>query len=268
VKLQLKDTFTLEMFCMELTEKEYWEKFWGSFIVPNKVDLTFSNDLNIAKILDKFLVADSKKKAFEVGCAPGKWLIYLSEKYNYSVDGCEYIEAASKKTIENLKVCGVQGFTIFTGDFLKKDFDTKYDVVISLGFIEHFEDANSVCKKHADLLKKNGLLIIGIPKLTGLNYYVAKQIDKSIDDKLIPNHNLSIMNLNYFEDIGSITNCKNIFVGTVGGFEPALYDTSKSQLWFKIAFHSMKLILNKKILRKFNDRFCSSYIMGVYQKND
>jgi 2-polyprenyl-3-methyl-5-hydroxy-6-metoxy-1,4-benzoquinol methylase len=253
---------------MELTEKEYWEKFWDSVSVPAKVDLTFSNDFNIANILDKFLVADSKKKAFEVGCAPGKWLIYLSERFNYSVDGCEYIEIASKKTTENLKVCGVNGFNIFTGDFLKMDFDTKYDVVISLGFIEHFEDASSVCKKHAKLLKKDGLLIIGVPKLTGLNYYIAKQVDKSITDKLIPNHNLSTMNLDFFEGIGNITNCKNLFVGTVGGFEPALFDTSKSPIWFKIMFHSISLILNNRLLKSINDRCCSSYIMGVYQKND
>jgi SAM-dependent methyltransferase len=253
---------------MELTEKEYWEKFWDSVSVLTKVDLTFSNDSNIASIFDKFLVADSNKKAFEVGCAPGKWLIYLSERFNYSVDGCEYIDAASKKTIENLHVCGVKGFNIFTGDFLQMDFDTKYDVVISLGFIEHFEDASLVCKKHAKLLNKGGLLIIGVPKLTGLNYYVAKQVDKSITDKLIPNHNLNIMNLGFFEGIGCITNCKNLFVGTVGGFEPALFETSKSPIWFKVAFHSISLILNNRFLKRINNRCCSSYIMGVYQKND
>ncbi|KKH95133.1 hypothetical protein EO95_00780 [Methanosarcina sp. 1.H.T.1A.1] len=253
---------------MELTEKEYWVKFWDSVIVPNKVDLTFSNDANIVTILNKFLVADNTKRAFEVGCAPGKWLIYLSENYNYSVDGCEYIEAASKKTMENLKICGVDGFNIYTGDFLKMDFDTKYDVVISLGFIEHFEDTDSVCKKHADLLKEGGLLIIGVPKLTGLNYYIAKQVDKSVNDKLTPNHNLGIMNLVYFERLGSITNCENLFVSTVGGFEPALFDTSKSPLWFKISFHIIKLILNNKLFRKINNQYCSSYIMGVYQKSD
>lgn len=253
---------------MELTEKEYWVKFWDSVIVPNKVDLTFSNDANIATILNKFLVADNKKRAFEVGCAPGKWLIYLSENYNYSVDGCEYIEAASKKTIENLKICGVTGFNIYTGDFLKMDFDTKYDVVISLGFIEHFEDTDSVCKRHADLLKKGGLLIIGVPKLTGLNYYIAKQVDKSVNDKLIPNHNLGIMNLEYFERLGSITNCENLFVSTVGGFEPALFDTSKSPMWFKISFHIIKSILNNRLFRRISNQYCSSYIMGVYRKSD
>jgi len=253
---------------MELTEKQFWDDFWSNVVIPTKVDLNFTNDFNIAMVLDNFLSKDEEKNAFEVGCAPGKWLIYLSENYNYSVDGCEYIEAASKRTIENLEMCGVSEFNIYTGDFLKMDFDKKYDVIISLGFIEHFDDADSVCKKHAHLLRDDGLLVIGIPKLTGLNYYIAKQIDKSLDNKLIPNHNLSIMNIEYFERIGHIINCKNLFVDTVGGFEPALFDISKSPIWFKIAFHITKLILNNRFFRRINHHYYSSYIMGVYQKRD
>jgi cyclopropane fatty-acyl-phospholipid synthase-like methyltransferase len=201
---------------MELTEKQYWEAFWDSVAVPNKVNLNFSNDANIATILNRFLTTDIQKRAFEVGCAPGKWLIYLSENFNYSVDGCEYIEAASKKTRENLDVCGITGYNIYTGDFLSMGIEKKYDVVISLGFIEHFNDADSVCKRHADLLKENGILILGIPKLTGLNYYIAKQVDKYLDDKLIPNHNLSIMNLDYFKRLGTVIGCQNLFVDTMG----------------------------------------------------
>ena len=90
---------------MELTEKQFWDNFWNNVVTPNKVNLDFSNDSNIAMVLGGFLHKNRGKRAFEVGCAPGKWLIYLSENYNYSVDGCEYIEAASKKTMENLKIC-------------------------------------------------------------------------------------------------------------------------------------------------------------------
>jgi hypothetical protein len=76
------------------------------------------------------------------------------------------------------------------------------------------------------------------------------------------------MNLKYFERIGSITNCTNLFVGTVGGFEPALFNISKSPIWFKIAFHTVNYIINNRFLRRINDRYCSSYIMGVYRKSD
>lgn len=252
---------------MELTEKQYWEAFWDSVVVPNKVNLNFSNDANIATILNRFLIKDSQKRAFEVGCAPGKWLIYLSENFNYSVDGCEYIEAASKKTRENLDICGITGYNIYSGDFLNMELDKKYDVVISLGFIEHFNDAASVCKRHADLLKEHGILIFGIPKLTGLNYYLAKQVDKSLDDKLIPNHNLSIMNLDYFKKLGTVIGCQNLFVDTVGGFEPAMFNITKSPMWFKILFHTTKFVFNNRFFRKINHPYYSSYIMGVYQKS-
>jgi cyclopropane fatty-acyl-phospholipid synthase-like methyltransferase len=253
---------------MELTEKQYWEAFWDRVVLPSKVNLDFSNDANIATILNKFLTINSEKRAFEVGCAPGKWLIYLAENFNYSVDGCEYIEAASKKTRENLNICGITEYNIYTGDFLEIEFENKYDVVISLGFIEHFVDSDSVCKKHASLLKENGILVIGVPKLTGLNYYLAKQVDKSIDDKLIPNHNLDIMNLEHFKKMGNVIGCDNMFVDVIGGFEPALFDISKSPIWFKIVFHIINLIINNSFFRRINHPYYSSYIIGVYQKND
>lgn len=251
---------------MELTEKQYWENFWDNVKIPHKVDLKFSNDANIASILNKFLINDINKQAFEVGCAPGKWLVYLADKFSYQVDGCEYIEAASKVTRKNLDVCGIKKYNIYTGDFFKLQMNKQYDVVLSLGFIEHFEDVDNACRKHADLLKKDGILIFGVPKITGLNYYIAQQVDKSIEDKLIPNHNLKIMNLEYFENLDKIIGCKKLFVNTIGGFEPALFNTSKSPLWFKILFYIIKYTLDNPIFRKINHPYYASYIMGVYKK--
>lgn len=251
---------------MELTERRYWEEFWNNITVPVKVDLTFSNDLNIAKVITTYLGKNKNRTALEVGCAPGKWLVFLAENFGYVVEGCEYLETASKKTIENLNACGVSNFKIHTGDFLEIDLGKQYDVILSLGFIEHFDDVDSVCRKHASLLNSGGIIIFGIPKLTGLNYFIAKQVDKTLTNKLIPHHNLSIMNLGYFNKLGKIINCQKIFVNTVGGFEPALFDISKCPTWQRYVFLMINLIFNNKFLRKLNLSFYSGYIMGVYRK--
>lgn len=34
-----------------------------------------------------------------------------------------------------------------------------FDIVYSLGFVEHFEDLNIVIKKHTELLKPAGILL-------------------------------------------------------------------------------------------------------------
>jgi 2-polyprenyl-3-methyl-5-hydroxy-6-metoxy-1,4-benzoquinol methylase len=253
---------------MELTKKQYWDAFWKKIKLPNKVDLNFSNDFYIAEILNKYLTKNKNKIAFEVGCAPGKWLIYLSEHFNYNVEGCEYLESASKTTDENLKLCRISNYHIYTSDFLDFNPDKKYDVVLSLGFIEHFIDVDNVCKKHADILNPNGILIIGVPKFTGLNWLIANFLDKFNENKILQGHNLDVMNLNNYNNLGEKIGCKNLFVNYIGGFEPALFDLSKAPLWFWIAFQIINLFLNNKLFRNLNIGFYSGYIMAVYKKNE
>lgn len=253
---------------MELTKKEYWDTFWNNIKIPKKVDLNFSNDFYIATILNKYLEKNNTKIAIEIGCAPGKWLIYLAEHFNYKVEGCEYLESASKKTCDNLKLCGVTNFNIYMCDFLNFNTDNKYDVVLSLGFIEHFIDVDSICKKHADILKPGGILIIGIPKFTGVNRLIAKFLDSFNENKIIPEHNLDIMNLNYFNNLEEKIECKKLFVNTIGGFEPALFDISKAPWWFWIIFQTTNVFINNKLFRKLNLGFYSGYIIAVYKKNE
>ena len=122
---------------MEITEQKYWEDFWAGLKLPVKVDLSFSNDRNIANVMLKFLPRNSSFKAIEIGCAPGKWLIFLHERFGYEIEGCEYLNSAYKQTINNLEMCGVRNYKIYNYDFFSdSSFLPKYDIVISLGFIE------------------------------------------------------------------------------------------------------------------------------------
>ncbi len=253
---------------MELTKKQYWDAFWNKIEIPKKVDLSFPNDFYITRILNRYLTKNETKIAFEVGCAPGKWLIYLAENFGYRVEGCEYLESASKKTNDNLEMCSISNFHIYTSDFLDFNPDKKYDVVLSLGFVEHFSDTDSLCKKHVDILKPGGILIIGIPKFTGINQLIAKFLDNFNEIKIIQEHNLGIMNLNYFNDLGDKIKCKKLFVNTIGGFEPALFDISNAPLWFWLCFQLINIFLNNIFFRKLNLGFYSGYIMAVYKKNE
>ena len=36
-----------------------------------------------------------------------------------------------------------------------------FDIVYSLGFVEHFDELNIVVKKHTELLKPGGILVLG-----------------------------------------------------------------------------------------------------------
>jgi 2-polyprenyl-3-methyl-5-hydroxy-6-metoxy-1,4-benzoquinol methylase len=251
-----------------ITEKEFWDHFWTNLTLPSRVNENFSNDFIIADFLKKNIPSGEKRKtALEVGCAPGKWMVFLNKELQYTVEGCEYLESAVKITRQNLEMNNIQNAVIHQGDFLSYDFgENQYDVIISLGFIEHFTNPESVVEKMCTILKKGGILIIGIPKFTGLNYYIAKYVDKKLKNKLLPAHNLKIMHSHFFYELSKNGKVKPIKIACSGGFEPALYDTSATPFWFKLIFHGLIIIFHNRLSQIISSEFYSSYILAAYKK--
>ncbi len=141
-------------------------------------------------ICKKYLQGNTYKTLFEIGCAPWNYLIRFLEKYWYTPYGIEYSEQGYKRTVENLFSYKTKG-EIFYGDFFDKEFiknnKERYDVILSLGFIEHYDDPSEAIQNHFELAKKGGLVIITIPNLNGLNKTFVPQ-------HIIDIHNTSIMN--------------------------------------------------------------------------
>jgi SAM-dependent methyltransferase len=251
-----------------ITEKDYWDNFWIHLSLPCRVKENFSNDHIISEFLKQYVPSgENRKIALEIGCAPGKWMIFLNDELHYSAEGCEYLESAVKITRQNLEMNNIHNAIIYQGDFLSYDFGkNQYDVVISLGFIEHFTNPEFIVWKMCTILKTGGILIIGIPKFTGLNYNIAKYIDKKLKNKLLPAHNLKIMHLDFFYELAKKGQVKPIKITCRGGFEPALYDTSATPFWFKLIFHGLTIIFHNRLSQIISSEFYSSYILAAYKK--
>lgn len=102
----------------------------------------------------------------EAGCGLGRWIIPLSRE-GYNVTGIEIeneaVEIVKKYyTAENLKI--VQG-DIFDMPFANGSFD----LVISLGVLEHFEDQevqNRAIVEHLRVLKDDGVFFVTVPYIS------------------------------------------------------------------------------------------------------
>ncbi len=138
------------------------------------------------------------KKAIEIGCAPGNYLVKFKNYFNLDMFGIEYSEGGRKKTVLNVAKHDIPAENIILGDFFDDDFlnknREKYDVVFSTGFIEHFSDSCDVIKKQFSLVKKEGMLICLIPNAGYLNKFLSSK-------KILNIHNLSIMNRDKFKEI-------------------------------------------------------------------
>ena len=77
-------------------------------------------------------------------------------------------------------------------DIFNVDLKEKFDVVHSEGLIEHFYGDNriAVFKKHVELCKENGLIVIFVPH-TGFRYRLFRRIGEKLGDWIYDEEPLS-----------------------------------------------------------------------------
>lgn len=176
-----------------LVSKDFWEKplsespFMRYLGIEKYLAMNKKFDKLFKKILKK-----GNKKILEIGCTPAKRLIYFAKEFGYKVYGIDYVERGVEISKENLSIAGVEG-TILCEDVFQTSFeDESFDIVYSMGLIEHFESPAEIIDIHIKLLKRGGTLIITIPNFKDSLYFTLSRI-LGEEKKLSETHNLSIM---------------------------------------------------------------------------
>ncbi len=253
----------------KLTEKKHWDNYWDKFQLPveikeSKDKLLLNEELRIFK---KFLPKE-KLSVLEIGGAPGQYLVYLHKQFAYEVSCLDYSEIGCEKTRENFKLLDIP-VNVYHKDIFSDLSDMPlFDMVFSMGLIEHFEDVKVIIKNHLDLLKPGGIMILGMPNFRGIN----KLFLKRLAPELLKKHNLKTMNISTWKIFENELNIQPLFKGYVGGFEPATIlvcenrDTLNKLLFFKARVLNKLFHKHFSFLRRFNSRCFSGYIMGVYRK--
>lgn len=251
---------------MELTEVNFWEDYWKSLKLPSQVDWSLSSDRCLAAELKRHL-PKSGGSAFEVGCAPGKWLAFMARELGMSPSGIEYTEEGMQATLRNFSLLGLSSDEILTGDFFTTEPTRQFDLVMSFGFIEHFDDPDAVVERHLRWLKPGGRLVLGVPNFNG----IYKPVQAILDQSLLDKHNLSIMNLAYFEGLSRRLGLESETIKYIGSFEPSLpiAKPGYGSLAQNLVKVGLRLALQVRKLRVFdtiNNPAISSYILAIYRK--
>ena len=126
-----------------LTHEQYWSNVWTSV----GDDLSIIDPRNASYLqreYDRFFVealAGRSGSLLEVGCGSSKWMPYFAHKFDFRVSGVDYSEIGCEQASALLQRAGVEG-QVFLRDALAQnpDLSDRFDVVISLGFVEHFTD--------------------------------------------------------------------------------------------------------------------------------
>ena len=183
------------------TNKDFWENAWHQ--IPLGKYYGIEKYLAINKKLDRlfkrFLKKDDKK-ILEIGCAKAKWLIYFAKEFGYKVYGVDYSKEGVEIAKENLTIAAVEG-TILCEDIFQTSLkEQSFDIVYSMGLIEHFEYQAEIIDAHIRLLKKGGTLIITIPNFKDSLYFTLNKI-LGKEKRLLETHNLRIMDKKALSDL-------------------------------------------------------------------
>ena len=129
----------------------------------------------------------------EIGSAPGEHLVRLHETFGLVPYGIEYSPSGVAVNRAVFAARGIDPRNVIETDFFSDEcleaHRERFDMVISRGFIEHFESPAPVVNRHLELLKPGGLLIVTIPNLKGVNLALTRLFHR----ELIPMHNVEIM---------------------------------------------------------------------------
>lgn len=195
-----------------LTDRNFWISFWES-----KKDLIFDikPDYVFGDLLAELIRKNNIKSAVELGGFPGSYSIYLKKYYDLDTTLFDYfihpeiIEQLLKKN--RLQKGDIQ---IIEGDLFSYEPEPSFDLVLSLGLIEHFKDMNDIIGRHLKFLKPGGTLFIAIPNFKSINGWVQKQFDKENYDK----HNIDCMDPALLLGVAYELGLTNIRSGYYGKF--------------------------------------------------
>jgi SAM-dependent methyltransferase len=253
-----------------LTDAKFWEDYWGGFSLPDAVDENRSFDRGLAGRL-RTLLEGASGGVLEIGCAPGRWLAFLSREFGLGVSGIEFTADGAAATRRNLELLGVQQADIREGDFLTVAPSPRYEVVVSFGFVEHFTDVEAVIARHAAWVRPGGLVIIGVPNFRGVHGW----LQKALDPEVLARHNLAIMDIDRLAVIGPASGLVTESVVYLGSLEPSLPIAHAGVKGFaefvaKVALRAVRIVRRAPVIGRamdhWNNPLVSSYILASYRK--
>jgi SAM-dependent methyltransferase len=132
----------------------------------------------------------TKMDVIELGCAPGlilKELYLLRPVHNYF--GIDYSLDGLAITRKFLEENGIKAELIYA-DILTYVPDRTYDLVVSFGLVEHFDDPVKVLEAHKKFAAEDGLVMVSVPNYS--HHCVRRALEK-FRPVTLQTHNLNIM---------------------------------------------------------------------------
>ncbi len=152
---------------VDLARKEHWDSRYQT-CGPTEVWCEPSDHLSIAFLRALMVEIERSKPAsiLEVGCGNSVWLPAVGLRTGAAVAGLDFSDLGCELARSQLKAAGLSG-NIFCADLFNTAATDvgSYDLVYSVGMVEHFTDTVEVLSKLLALVNPGGVLFTEVPNL-------------------------------------------------------------------------------------------------------
>jgi 2-polyprenyl-3-methyl-5-hydroxy-6-metoxy-1,4-benzoquinol methylase len=184
-------------------------------------------------------IAATEVRFLEIGCARSTWLPYFIKEYGFSITGLDYSEIGCRQARQILATEGVSG-TVVQADFFSppEEMLSRFDVVVSLGVAEHFEDTAATLRAFGRFLKLGGRMITIIPNLVGSIGTLQKWINRPVYDIHVPMGTQALREAHQKAGL-VVKDCRywmstNFAVNNLEGLEPGKLSTRLKRIFLAI----------------------------------
>jgi 2-polyprenyl-3-methyl-5-hydroxy-6-metoxy-1,4-benzoquinol methylase len=172
-----------------LTDEHYWTEVWSEAAREDQPAGASPADY-LEQELDRFFrraLTGGAKNLLEVGCGSSRWMPYFAHTFGLRVSGIDYSQVGCDQAEALLREAGVRG-DVLCRDALagNSDLVQRFDVVISLGLVEHFADTAEIVRSLARYVRPGGLLISTSPNLAGVLGAAQRILNRPVYEGHVP----------------------------------------------------------------------------------
>ena len=151
----------------DLAGRVHWDEVYGSVETIQRGWFPAQYE---ALLLDRMLLSAVReggaRSVLEVGCGSSVWLPRLALESGVAVAGLDYSPQGCALARQRLAIEGVAGI-VHCGDLFTVSTDVvgEWDLVFSLGVVEHFTDLEGVVRALSRFVKPGGRLLTEVPHM-------------------------------------------------------------------------------------------------------
>lgn len=178
-----------------LTDRDYWNTGYlrarQTCTLPDLSDFRYLSQRRTIEAIETLQL--NGKSVLELGAGDSTILLALAKRWGATSTfaGLDYSDAGCESLRQRANAIGAH-ISVFQADLFSPPLHltTQFDVVYSLGLVEHFVELDRVLAAAIRFLKPNGLMFTMIPNMRGVYGPFVKRYNRAVYDLHNP-HNLT-----------------------------------------------------------------------------